>query len=57
MTKKEELIRQLKEINFYWKELSEGKSEEELEKLIQELKALRRAIKSIFNYKIMGEVD
>ena len=49
MTKKEELIRQLKEINFYWKELSEGKSEEELERLIQELKALRRAIKSIFN--------
>jgi len=57
MSKREELIKELKKISFYWKELSEGKSEEELEKIIQELKAIRRAIKNIFNYKIMGEVD
>ncbi len=57
MSKREELIEELKKISFYWKELSEGKSEEELEKIIQELKAVRRAIKNIFNYKIMGEVD
>jgi|GEM_PF-2190667 len=54
---REKLIKELKGLNFYWKELSQGKSEEELEKIIRELKNTKKTIKAIFNYKIMGEVE
>ena len=56
-TKREKLVSELKELNFYWEELSAGKSEEELEKLIFELKTARKTIKNIFKSKIMGKVD
>jgi hypothetical protein len=54
--KKEKLTAELEKINFYGREICAGKSEAELEKTTSELKAARRTIKNIFNYKIMGEV-
>jgi len=57
MTKKEELIEELKRINFYWCVLNRGKSEAELEHLVQELKTSRQIIRGIFNHEIMGELD
>jgi|YelNatPaOPRAMG01_1025707.scaffolds.fasta_scaffold71588_3 hypothetical protein len=54
MSKREKLITELKLISFYWKELSEGRSEEELEKIIAELKQARQMIKDIFPFKVMG---
>lgn len=56
MKRKRELIEELKKINFYWKELGEKSSDEELEEIIKELKEVRKTLKSIFNFKIMGEV-
>jgi len=53
--KKEKLIAELERINFYWRELSEGKSEAELEKMVNELKQARQTIKSIFPYRIMSQ--
>jgi len=47
------LIEELKRISFYWQELSAGKSEDDLEKIIQELKQARETIKGIFPFKIM----
>ena len=57
MTRKEVLIEELRKINFYWDDLSRGRSEPELEHLVQELKTSRKIILGIFNYKIMGEAD
>jgi len=53
MTRREELIAELAKINFYWRELSEGRSEDEIEKIITELKQARQMIKGIFNFKVM----
>lgn len=56
-SKRERLLAELEKISFYWRELAEGRSEAELEKVIEELKSARRNIKNIFNFKIMGEVE
>ncbi len=53
MSRREDLVKELREISFYWKELSEGKSEQELEKLIADLKQARQTVKNIFPFKIM----
>jgi hypothetical protein len=53
--KREKLIAQLKDLNFYWQEISAGKSDEELEKIIAGLKQDRKIIKGIFNYNIFGK--
>ena len=55
MSRREELVKQLAELNFYWQELAAGKSETELEQIISELKQCRQTIKSIFPFKLMGE--
>jgi hypothetical protein len=52
--KKEKLTAELEKINFYGRELSAGKSEAELEKLVEDLKQARQTIKSIFPFGIMG---
>ena len=49
------MIAQLKDLNFYWQEISAGKSDEELEKIIAGLKQDRKIIKGIFNYNIFGK--
>ncbi len=54
MSRREELVKQLEEINFFWKELAEGKSETELEQILTELKLCRQTIKGIFPFKILG---
>jgi len=54
-SKKEKLVAELQKINFYGREMSEGKSEAELEKLVEDLKQARQTIKSIFPYKIMSQ--
>ena len=54
-SKKEKLIAELQKINFYWREMSGGKSEAELEKLVEDLKQARQTIKSIFPFGIMGK--
>ena len=53
MSNREKLITELQRISFYWKELSEGRSEEELEKIIAELRQARDTIKGMFPLKIM----
>ena len=53
MSRRDDLTNELKELNFYWKQLSEGKSETELEQTISELKLCRQTIKNIFPFKIM----
>jgi len=55
--KRDKLVKELQRLNFYWQELSAGKSETELERLIRELKQERSALKNIFNYRIMGEIE
>jgi hypothetical protein len=55
--KRDKLVKELQRLNFYWQELSAGKSETELERLIWELKQERSALKNIFNYRIMGEIE
>jgi len=55
--KRDQLVAELQRLNFYWRELSEGRSEGELEKIITELKQARATLKSIFNYRIMGGVE
>jgi hypothetical protein len=54
MSRREDLLRQLAELNFYWKELAEGKSETELEQILTELKLCRQTIKNIFPFQMMG---
>lgn len=57
MSRKEDLIEALKKINFYWDELSRGRSEAELDRVVQELQTGRKIILGIFNYKIMGKAE
>jgi hypothetical protein len=54
---REELIAELKSLSLYWRELSEGKSDEEIARELARLKSDRKAIKGIFNYKILGPTE
>ena len=50
----EELIAELKSLSLYWRELSAGKDDEEIARVLARLKTDRKTIKGIFNYKIFG---
>jgi len=54
---REELIAELKSLSFYWRELSEGKDDEEIARELARLQSDRKAIKGIFNYKILGPTE
>lgn len=51
---REQLIAELKRLSYYWRELSEGKDDEAIARELARLKADRKAIKGIFNYKTFG---
>lgn len=48
----EDLLKKLAELNFYHKQISDGKSEEELEEIIRKLERDREIIKNIYKLEI-----
>jgi hypothetical protein len=49
---RQELIADLKRLSFYWRELSQDRSDAELAQELARLQTDRQAVKGIFNYKI-----
>ena len=49
-----ELLSELQNLCYYWREISEAKSDPELVREVARLKSDRHTIKGIFNYKILG---
>ncbi len=51
---REELVAELQRLNYYGRELSQGKTDADLARELARLKTDRQALKGIFNYKFLG---